>query len=194
MDNLLFNKIAGAVLSSLLVIVGLRTFVDILYPTGVQHGEQRPAIVVTQNPVPEEGVKGGQQQAQAGAPAQGSEPEQPVEAVLASVTPEAGEASVKKCAACHNWQKGGPSAVGPNLYGIVGGPIAKKAGFAYSSALQQKGGEWTFDNLSAFLANPKGWAPGTKMNYGGISKVEERAGIIAFLNQQSDNPLPIPGK
>ena len=99
----------------------------------------------------------------------------------------------KKCAACHNADKGGANALGPNLYGVVGEAAATgRGGFAFSDALKAKGGKWDFDNLNAWLTSPKTYAPGTKMTFAGLSNPQDRANVIAYLNKQSDSPLPLP--
>jgi cytochrome c len=103
-----------------------------------------------------------------------------------------GEQVFKKCAACHNADKGGANALGPNLWGVMGKPHGHVAGFAYSDALKGKPGNWDFASLSEWLANPKKYAPGTKMTFAGLSNPEDRANIIAFLNSKSDSPLPLP--
>ena len=103
-----------------------------------------------------------------------------------------GEQVFKKCAACHNADPGGANALGPALHGAMGGPIAAKAGFAYSDALKGVGGSWGWDNMSQWLANPKKFAPGNKMTFAGLSNPEERANVIAFLNSRSGSPLPVP--
>jgi cytochrome c len=112
---------------------------------------------------------------------------------LASADPRLGEQVFKKCTACHVSAKGGPNGTGPNLWGVVGGPIGHHApGFSYSPALSGKGGNWSFDNLFVWLKSPKDFAPGTKMTFAGLSKPEDRANVIAYLNSQSDGPLPLP--
>jgi len=103
-----------------------------------------------------------------------------------------GEQVFKKCAACHNADPGGANALGPALHGVLGRPIASHAGFAYSDALKGVGGSWNWDNLSAWLANPKKFAPGNKMTFAGLSNPEDRANVIAFLNSRSASPLPVP--
>lgn len=119
--------------------------------------------------------------------------EQPAAFYLASAKPELGAEVFKKCTACHNAQKGGPNGTGPNLWGVVGAPIAgRPTGFDYSSAIKGKGGTWTWDNLFAWLKSPRDFAPGTKMTFAGLSKPEDRANVIAYLNTQSDSPLPLP--
>ncbi len=103
-----------------------------------------------------------------------------------------GEQVFKKCAACHNADKGGANALGPNLWATLGKPHGHVAGFAYSDALKGKPGSWDFASMSEWLANPKKYAPGTKMTFAGLSNPEDRANVIAFLNARSDSPLPLP--
>src|SRR5215213_7619061 len=103
-----------------------------------------------------------------------------------------GEQVFKKCAACHTVDKGGANQLGPNLWGVIGEPIGKGRGYAFTEALASKGGTWDFNNLSEWLANPKKFAPGTKMTFAGLSKPEDRANVIAFLNAHSDAPQPLP--
>ena len=120
------------------------------------------------------------------------EPAKPIEFYLASADPAAGEQVFKKCAACHNADKGGPNALGPNLWGTLGKPHGHVAGFAYSDALKGVPGSWDWKSMDAWLSNPKKYAPGTKMTFAGLGKPEERANLIAFLNARSDSPLPMP--
>jgi len=113
--------------------------------------------------------------------------------LLASASVEAGEKDAKKCAACHSFDQGGPTKIGPNLWNIVDRSIGAEDGYAYSEVLAGMSGDaWTYENLSEFLAKPKEWAPGTKMSFGGIRKVEDRADMIAYLRSLSDNPAPLP--
>lgn len=135
-------------------------------------------------------VEGVEEEASAGAPA---EAVKPVAFYLASADPAKGEQVFKKCAACHNADNGGANALGPNLWGVLGEEIGKGAkGFAFSDALAGKGGNWDWDKLNEWLTSPKKFAPGTKMTFAGLSKPEERADVIAFLNQHSNSPLPMP--
>lgn len=119
--------------------------------------------------------------------------EQPAAFYLAKADPQKGADVFKKCTACHSDQKGGPNQIGPQLWAVVGRPIASEPGFSYSDALKGKAtGPWTFDELFAWLKSPKAFAPGTKMTFAGISKPEDRANLIAYLNTQSDAPKPLP--
>jgi cytochrome c len=123
---------------------------------------------------------------------EGGEAEQPIEVFLASADPAKGEQVFKKCAACHNADPGGANALGPGLYGVMGNPVAGHPGFAYSEALKGKGGQWDWAQMSAWLSNPKKFAPGTKMTFAGLSKPEDRANVMAFLNSRDASPLPVP--
>jgi cytochrome c len=122
-----------------------------------------------------------------------AEAEKPIEFYLAQADAAKGQQVFNKCMACHNADKGGANQLGPNLWGVIGLPIAEdRGGFAFSDALKKVGGTWNFDNLSKWLDSPKTFAPGTKMTFAGLSNPQDRADVIAFLNQHSDNPLPLP--
>ena len=123
---------------------------------------------------------------------EGGEAAKPIEFYLASADPAKGEQVFKKCTACHNADKGGANALGPNLWGVLGEPVGKGHGFPFSEALAGHGGTWDWNTLSDWLANPKKFAPGTKMTFAGLSNPEDRANVIAFLNAHSDSPLPLP--
>lgn len=120
----------------------------------------------------------------------------PIAVLLASADAATGEGVFKKCASCHSIEKGGPNKVGPDLWGVVGRPIASHEGFSYSAAITEfskgQSEHWTFDHLNAFLTAPKKHIPGTAMGFAGIKKDDERANLIAYLNSQSDSPLPLP--
>lgn len=122
----------------------------------------------------------------------GGEAEVPIETLLASADPAAGEKVFAKCAACHSINQGGANGVGPNLYGTVGKPHGHVAGFAYSDALKSKPGNWDWASLNEWLKSPRKYAEGTKMTFAGLSNGKDRADVIAYLNQQSASPLPLP--
>jgi cytochrome c len=133
---------------------------------------------------------GGGGEAKAGAP------ETPIAQLLQKADVKAGEATFKKCQACHDGTNGGPNKVGPNLWGVVGRPIASHAGFAYSSGIKDfsKGSSvtWDYDHLNHFLAGPKKDIPGTAMGFAGLPKEADRANVIAFLRTLADSPVPLP--
>ena len=99
----------------------------------------------------------------------------------------AGEKAYAKCQSCHTIDAGGANGIGPNLAGVMGGPVASKGGFAYSAEMQAVGGTWDWDKMNTWLKNPKGMVAGTKMSFAGLSKVEDRAAISAYLNSKGAN-------
>jgi cytochrome c len=115
-----------------------------------------------------------------------------VAALLAHADPGAGAKDARKCAACHNFEEGGPAKIGPPLWGVIGRDIASVEGFTYSDALTGKEGAWDYQKLDAFLAEPRGWARGTKMAFAGVKKPEERADVILYLRSLSHDPAPLP--
>jgi cytochrome c len=122
---------------------------------------------------------------------EGGEAAKPIEFYLASADVAKGEQVFKKCAACHNVDQGGANALGPNLWGVVGKPHGAHPGFAFTDALKGVPGSWDFKALDAWLANPKKYAPGTKMTFAGLGNPQDRADVIAFLNSHGSN-LPLP--
>jgi len=178
MDSFEINKILGAILFTCLVMLSLNI------AAGAMFSPAKPAKPGYEVAVTEEPAQGAKPEAAA--------PAEPIEKLLASASVEKGEQAAKKCVACHTFTKGGPNRVGPNLWGIVNRPKASEAGFAYSDAIKTKGGNWTIDDLNAFLTSPRGYAPGTKMTFVGLPRGTERADIIAYLNSLADSPAPLP--
>ena len=178
MDSYEWNKIAGWVLAAAISVLGLSILTGYMFPT---HAPEKPGYVV-------EGVEA---EGEAGGAAAAAE--KPIEFYLASADVAKGEAQFKKCASCHTIDKGGASGIGPNLYGIVGNHHAHLGSFGYSDAMKATAGKpWDWDALAHWIANPKKYIPGNKMSFAGISKPEDRANLIAYLNSKSDKPLPIP--
>lgn len=127
----------------------------------------------------------------AGGPAKPKMPE-PAIHLIAAADVAKGEKLSKACAACHSFEKGGPVKTGPTLWNVVGAKKANAAGYSYSSALQEHGGSWTYTELNKFLWKPKKYISGTKMNYAGLKKPEDRAAMIAWLRTLSGNPKSMP--
>lgn len=117
----------------------------------------------------------------------------PIATLLATADIAKGEAVFKKCTACHSIAQGGANGIGPNLWATMGKPHGHVAGFAYSDALKSIPGNWDWEGMDKWLANPKKYAPGTKMTFAGLGNPEERANLILYLNAQGSNlPLPAP--
>lgn len=120
---------------------------------------------------------------------------EPIEVRLKTADVERGKKSFSKCASCHTPEKGAGAKVGPNLWGVVGGPKAHMGGFKYSGGMSDRGkaGEkWSFDDLDKFLTDPKGFVAGTAMGFAGIKDGADRADVIAYLRSLSDSPVPLP--
>lgn len=178
MDSFEWNKFAGWLLAASIAVLGLSIVSGMIY---APHALKTQAYVI-------EGVE-----AEGAAATSVKNVDKPIEFYLASASPEKGAAIFKKCAACHTITSGGAAGIGPNLYGIVGAPHDHMPGFAYSDAMMKfKGQPWDWKALNEWLSSPKTYAPGTKMAFAGISKPEDRAALIAYLNTQSGKPLPMP--
>ena len=117
---------------------------------------------------------------------------EPISSLLISASFENGEKIFKKCATCHNYEKNSKSKVGPNLWNLINRPKASVDGFAYSKALVDYGGLWTYEDLNGFIYKPKDYIEGSKMNFAGLKKAEDRADLIFWLRDQSDNPVSLP--
>ncbi len=181
MDLWTFNKVAAAVLLTLLVLIGADTAISILYPEGGP-GEYKVVQVEEET----ETAEAEQQEAEE------QEPQvQTLPVRLASAEPSAGETLFRQCSACHSANEGGRNMVGPNLWSVVGREVAAAEGFSYSNALQEYGGEWAYERLDCFLENPSDCVPGTNMGYAGIKDPEKRADMIAYLASLGEAP-PFP--
>ncbi len=140
--------------------------------------------------VPGFALPSGEAAAPAAAPA--AQPETPLPVLLAKADPKKGEQDAKVCETCHNFQEGKGAKIGPDLWGVVGRKIASVPGFAYSDALKGMSGDWTYEILNKWIADPKAMAAGTKMTFPGEKNPERRADILAYLRTLSDSPVPFP--
>lgn len=113
-------------------------------------------------------------------------------ALLAVADVKLGKKLANKCVACHSMDKGGATRIGPNQWNLIGRDKAMIKDFAYSPGLAKKGGQWTFADLDAFLADPKKFAPGNKMAMPAMKDPQERADVIAYLRTLSDKPVAMP--
>ena len=179
MDSFELNKIIAAILMVALLIIGIGKISKIIF-----HVEkpEKPGYVVEV-----EAVTG-----TSAASVETTEEKIDIVALMAMGDVTSGEKIFKKCAACHSIVKGGKNNIGPALYNVVGRIIGGVTDYKYSKALGAYGKEWSFEELNGFLIKPAKWIRGTKMAYAGLRKEKDRASVIKYLNQNSDNPLPLP--
>jgi len=193
MGDLGWNKIFFSILAAALIILGLREVSGLAFPAGYghkHHGEEQDEdINATLRKsfayvIPVDGGAAVTEQAPAAFD---------LGAALASADATAGERIMNaKCGSCHKWNEGGANGTGPVIYGIMGADIADVSGFQYSAVLNEKEGTWDYENMNAFLENPSGWAPGTKMTFAGLRKGSDRADVLAFLETISPNAPAMP--
>lgn len=180
MNSFELNKIFGAILGTLVFVMGVGFIADEIYAPiegrGASYDLPEPAA---------EGEGGGEE-----APGVPS-----IAARMQTASAEAGESLITRCQSCHDYSPENANRTGPGIYGVVGHPIASHEGFNYSDALATLGanGEvWDYEHLDAFLESPRNYAPGTLMSFAGLSNPDDRANLIAFLRENSDDPLPLP--
>ena len=181
MDSYELNKILGWVLFTCMATLGLNITAEAVF---TPPKPAKPGYEIT---VPEEA---GQSAAAEGASPGGAV--EPVGPLLASADTGRGQAASKVCVTCHTFGKGEANKVGPNLYGVLGSPKARVAGFNYSGPLKAKGGDWNYEELNAFIQNPKAHIPGTIMAFAGIPQAGERADLLAYMRTLADAPAPLP--
>lgn len=178
-SSLEVNKIVAAVLTAGIIASGSGVLSRIIYQPSVPEENAYPIEIA---------------EVEGEAPTEGGEAAAEVDlaALLGEGSAESGATVAKKCAACHSFEQGGPNKIGPPLWGVVGRDIAAVEGFSYSDALAAMDGTWDYESLDAFLNDPKGWAPGTKMAFAGLKKAQDRADIILYLRSLAENPEPLP--
>ena len=179
MDSFEINKIVAAILMVALLIIGISKLSDSIFHV---KKPEKPGYVVEVDEVTTASVKKDSSE----------DVEVDIAALMAMGDVISGEKIFKKCAACHSINKGGKNNIGPALYNVVGRKVGGVADYKYSKALIAYDKEWTFEELNGFLIKPAKWIRGTKMAYAGLRRESDRASVIKYLNQSSDNPLPLP--
>ena len=182
MSSFEFNKILAAIILAIVIVVIIGKLGNVILDT--KETEQKETAYKID--IPESNISTIESSTTS------SENIESISALLATASLENGEKIFKKCGACHNYKKESKSKIGPNLWNIINSAKASSEGFAYSNALVEFGGTWKFEELNNFLYKPKDYIQGTKMNFAGLRKVQDRADLIMWLRQQSDNPVPLP--
>ena len=180
MSSLEVNKILAAIIMAFLIVVIISVAGDLI--VNIDKEKKQTAYIID---VPETDSNNSEI-------VKKSKIVEPISSLLINASIEKGKKIFKKCGSCHNYQKDGTNKVGPNLWNLINRPKASAKSFAYSKALVELGGEWTYDEIAEFLYKPKEYVKGTKMNFAGLKKIEDLANLILFLREQSDNPVPLP--
>ena len=180
MDSFEINKIVAAVLLVALLIIGIAKLSDLIFYV------EKPktpgyAVEVVQNVSAASETTTGNEEIKID-----------ISALMAMGDIATGEKVFKKCAACHSIVKGGKNNIGPALYNVVGRQVGSIDDYKYSKALSEYDKRWTFEELNGYLIKPAKWIKGTKMAFAGLRKEKDRASVILYLNENSDNPLPLP--
>ena len=178
MDSFEINKIVAAILMVALIVIGIGKLSDVIFHVEIP---ETPGYSVEV-----------EKKTTASTSKTTTEDKIDIAALLALGDVVHGQKVFKKCAACHSIIKGGKNAIGPALYNVVGRKVGVIDDYKYSKALANYDKEWTFEELNGFLIKPAKWIKGTKMAYAGLRKEKDRASVIKYLNQNSDNPTPLP--
>ena len=177
MNGFEINKIVAAIIFGVLLVFGVGKFTDWLFYV------EKPTEPAYKMDAPTAKVVSAQSSGSGNVD---------IKAFLALGTIEHGEKVWKKCSACHVVTKGGKNKIGPALYGILNKKSASVSGYKYSKALMAHGKVWSFAEMNSFLTKPQAYIKGTKMAYAGLKNEKDRASIILYLNENSDNPKPLP--
>ena len=178
MDSFEINKIVAAVLMVALIVIGIGKLSDVIFHVekpdkpGYSIEVESSTVSISTATKDEEKID--------------------IASLMALGDIAHGEKVFKKCAACHSIVKGGKNAIGPALYNVVGRKVGVIEDYKYSKALAAYDKNWTFEELNGFLIKPAKWIKGTKMAYAGLRKEKDRASVIKYLNENADNPLPLP--
>ena len=179
MDSFEINKIVAAILMVALLVIGIGKLSSIIFHV------EKPKV-------PGYLVEVSQVASSSNAETENVEDKVDISSLMAMGDVVSGEKVFKKCAACHSIVKGGKNNIGPALYNVVGRDVGVVDDYKYSKALAAYGKAWTFEELNGYLLKPAKWIKGTKMAFAGLRKEKDRASVILYLNQNSDNPLPLP--
>jgi cytochrome c len=179
MDSWEWNKIAGAVLGTLIFVLVVKFAAEAIFETPLP---AKPGYVV-------EGVT---EETTATTAVAAEEALPDFGAVLPAADTAAGKEVAARCEQCHDLSKGGPNKIGPNLWGVVGRPRAEHPGFDYSSAMAANHEPWDYAKLFRFLKSPQADVTGTKMSFAGLRSAQDRLNLLAYLRTQADSPLPLP--
>ena len=177
MDSFEINKIIAAVLVTVLLVFGISKVSDIIFNV------EKPDI---------DGYKVEVKVGSANAIQASSNSQVDISTFMALGSLDHGKKVFKKCAACHSINEGGGNKIGPKLWNVMFRPVGAITDYKYSKALSTYGKEWSWEEMNGFLIKPSTWIKGNKMGFAGLKNEKDRASVLLYLNQNSDNPKPLP--
>ena len=177
MDSFEINKIIAAILVTVLIVFGIGKISDMIFHV------EAPKVP---------GYKVEAQLASSSSEDSISESQVDIAALLSMGDISHGEKVFKKCAACHSITKDGGNKIGPKLWGVMFRPVAAITDYKYSKALSEYKKEWSWEEMNGFLIKPSKWIKGNKMGFAGLKKEKDRASVILYLNENSDEPKELP--
>ena len=171
------NKIIVSIVLTVILVVGINKITDAIYY--VEKTEKSAYQVATVTTVAST------------TSAETSSGSGDIMAIFASTSAEEGAKVFKQCSACHSIAEGGKNKIGPALWGVLGRQAGSLPDYKYSKSMAAHGKKWSFEEMNGFLIKPKDWIKGTKMSYAGLKSEKERAAVILYMNENTNNPLPL---
>ena len=172
------NKIIVSIVLAIVLILGINKITDVVYDVKKPEKSSYQVASADKAKINDDSVS---KDAEA----------KDIMVIFASTSASEGSKIFKKCAACHSIAQGGANKIGPALWGVLGRKAGAVSDYKYSKALAAHGKSWSFEEMNGFLIKPKDWIKGTKMSFAGLKKAKERAAVILYMNENTDNPLPL---
>ena len=174
------NKIIVSIVLAVILVFGINKSADIIFyvEKPEKSAYQIDSVVTTTNTTTSEASSNNLESGN-------------IMTLFASTSSADGATVFKKCAACHSIDKGGANKIGPALWSVLGRQAGSIIDYKYSKAMTAHGKNWSFDEMNGFLTKPKNWIKGTKMSFTGLKNAKDRAAVILYMNENTDNPLPL---
>ena len=172
------NKIIVSIVFAIILVLGINKITDVVYHV---KNPETSAYKVNVTTVASTEAQKSSESSEAG----------DIMALFSSTSAADGARVFKKCLSCHNIEKGGANKIGPNIFGVLNRKAGSVSGYKYSKAMLAYGKIWSFEEMNGFLTKPKDWIKGTKMSFMGLKSAKDRAAVILYMNENTDNPLPL---
>jgi len=174
------NKIIVSIVLTIILVIGINKITDKIYSVKKPEKSSYSVAALTDNSSVST-IESNMDSSETGN----------IMSLFASTSAGDGEKIFKKCAACHSIAQGGGNKIGPALWSVLGRQVGSISDYKYSKSLIAYGKKWSIEEMDGFLTKPKDWIKGTKMSFAGLKKPKERAALILYMNQNTNNPLPI---